>query len=367
LLITTSSDTSVVKRTYDAEGNIATLTNGRGASWSFQYDARNQLEVGADAEAPPRTTSYTYDAVGNLKTKTDPKGQTTSWTYDALNRWTSKVFSGGHESITYDETGHITRVADSATEVTRTYDALDRLVSYSAPAANRTVVFSYDRAGLRKSIQLGTDLQSYEHDQNGRLRSITLPSGDATVFHYDVLGNIVRKDLPNGVRLDQTWDGISRLVGMQYSHSLAGSLETLSFTLDPNGNVLSETSSSGTASFTYTAQDQLKSATYSDGVVEQFEYDAAGNRTKRILASSDGSQYSPVTHYSYSATNQIEVEDVALRYWGPPIHCNGQPNCGPPPDVTLEYRQFQHDGNGNLVSVTPVAKQRALRTTGKIN
>ncbi len=35
-------------------------------------------------------TSYTYDAMGNMLTLTDPDGNTTTWTYDHLGRVTSQ-------------------------------------------------------------------------------------------------------------------------------------------------------------------------------------------------------------------------------------------------------------------------------------
>ena len=73
-----------------------------------------------------RAESYTYDANGNLASVTDRKSQTTSVTYDALDRPTLRTFQGGATiSYTWDAGNRLTQLVDSvAGTITRTYDGV---------------------------------------------------------------------------------------------------------------------------------------------------------------------------------------------------------------------------------------------------
>ena len=109
--------------TYDSEGN--------GLVTSFTYGPRGWLDsmsVGGEL------TSYTYDAVGNLKTVTLPDGSTVTYAYDGAHRLTDIIDSFGNK-ITYtldlvgnrigeetkDASGPLTR------KVARVFDTFNRL------------------------------------------------------------------------------------------------------------------------------------------------------------------------------------------------------------------------------------------------
>jgi len=91
--------------TYDAAGNLLTVTDPNQNVTSYQYDALNRktMEVDADpdgggAQVSP-TTAYSYDAAGNLTKVVGPDvgsgggviHPTVSYAYDALNRKTQEI------------------------------------------------------------------------------------------------------------------------------------------------------------------------------------------------------------------------------------------------------------------------------------
>ena len=67
------------------------------------------------------TTSYTYDAAGNVETVTDVNGVVTTFTYDGRNRQLSATRNGVATSRTYTAAGEL----DTAT------DALSRTMDYA--------------------------------------------------------------------------------------------------------------------------------------------------------------------------------------------------------------------------------------------
>ena len=333
-----TADAVTISQSYDPEGNLLQLTTGNQAKWQFQYDPRNLLTRAQDPESPPHVTQYVYDPARNLIQKTDANGQNTTLQYDELNRWTDKTFAGGHEQIAYDETGMQTSISNSTASIAQSFDEEDRLISHSIPAINRSLALSYDRAGLRTSLQNGAALpQAYTWDTNGRLASITAPGGAKTAMIYDVRGLLTHQDRPGNVSLDQTWDGHGRLIRKLYTHPTAGTLEDLNWTLDANGNILTESSLAGLSSYVYDNLNWLNQATYPDSTQEQFLYDRAGNRIQRTYTHVG---LTDTTSYSYSASDRLTL-DTTVRDPG-----NGGSL------LALPSHTRTWDGNGNLTLVS---------------
>src|SRR5208283_1961282 len=81
---------------YDKDGNVLSVTDPRGITTSYAYDAlgRQTEEIdeytlaGGIANATPLYTTTVYDKDGNVLSVDDPRGITTSYAYDALGRQT---------------------------------------------------------------------------------------------------------------------------------------------------------------------------------------------------------------------------------------------------------------------------------------
>ena len=94
----------------------------------FAYDTLGRLVRTIDALGG--TTTRTYDAVGNLTSITDPLNRTTRFGYDLLNRQVSTTDPLDHTTTTaYDADGNVISVTDPLGHATQYgYDVLDRPV-----------------------------------------------------------------------------------------------------------------------------------------------------------------------------------------------------------------------------------------------
>ena len=161
VLTMTGPRTDVVDLTtyaYDAQGNLATVTNAAGHVTTLSnYDANGRVGRIADANglitdltyAPrgwllskvvsgaggtPETTSYQYDGVGQLTQVSLPDGSSISYTYDPAHRLTNITDSLGNSiAYTLDAMGNRVneQVKDSqgalARQAIRVFDTLNRL------------------------------------------------------------------------------------------------------------------------------------------------------------------------------------------------------------------------------------------------
>jgi YD repeat-containing protein len=82
-------------------------------------------------------TTSAYDAAGNVTAVTDPDGRLMQYSFDALNRRIGEVWKSAAGATlnvvtyAYDANGNRTQAADYNGTLTYTYDALDRVASYT--------------------------------------------------------------------------------------------------------------------------------------------------------------------------------------------------------------------------------------------
>jgi RHS repeat-associated protein len=100
-----ASDADVTSYTYTPGGQVASVADNNGNTWTYTYNLLGQKVSQTDPDGG--TTTYGYDPDGNPTSTTDARGKTISYTYDALDRHTAEYsgsVSGANElaSWTYD-------------------------------------------------------------------------------------------------------------------------------------------------------------------------------------------------------------------------------------------------------------------------
>ena len=78
-----------INYTYDKNGNVNTIYDGKNNPTGFGYDNNNNLVTVTDAEGG--VTSYEYDVMGNITKITMPNGSTKEITYDEAGRPISEI------------------------------------------------------------------------------------------------------------------------------------------------------------------------------------------------------------------------------------------------------------------------------------
>ena len=162
--------------------------------------------------------------------------------------------------------------------ITRSYDALDRLISEVTPQGS--VAYAYDAAGRRTSMTVsGQSAVNYSYDNANHLTQITQGSATVTILP-DADGRRQSLTLPNGVSMNYGYDAASQLTGITYKLGTT-TLGNFTYTYDLAGRrtgvggSYARTNVPQTVSSTaYNVNNQL-----SNWKGTNFTYDADGNLT----------------------------------------------------------------------------------------
>lgn len=185
--------------TYDAQGNVKTMTDSTG-TWRYKYDDLAQL---IETIAPDNTTTeYVYDKNGN-RIKVTVDGESESYTVNDLNQYTSV----GDSTLTYNLNGSLSSVNGPDTQTSYKYDYKGRLIKVVQDGV--TYEYTYDVFGNRNSVSVdgkkteyvysplddGLLLTSYASDGSSRSYiqanglSATVCDNSIYYYNYNMLGS----------------------------------------------------------------------------------------------------------------------------------------------------------------------------------
>jgi RHS repeat-associated protein len=271
--LVTSTTTS-----YDAAGNITQTTDGDGNPTSYQYDSDNRQTATFDAYGTP--TTMTYDLAGDLLTSTDAYGHTTTNRYDLLDRLVSSTDTLKRPNTNiFDQAGNIIGTIDATGLTINTYDQDNRLLSTRTPGGETTRNV-YDRLGhLAQTLDaLGKPL-SYFYDADNRPVGTLDSLGLSTATRYDLVGEQVATIDQRGKETDTSYNNVGEAVGVHDpDHDW---LQTL---YDAAGNVAETIDANSKATlFTYDAAGRQTAMVDGDHYLSRSQYDAADN----LLVSTD--------------------------------------------------------------------------------
>jgi len=276
----------VTTNTYDLAGNRITQTNPSGQITTSTYDADNELisQSYSDGVTPAvtyaydadghrtsmtdgtGTTTYTYDSLGRLTASTNGAGQSTGYAYDAKGQLTSLTYPNGH-SVTqaYDADGDLTSVTNWLGHTTTfTYDADGNLVTQAVPSTTPVVdtstFNSADQLTSIADVEGTATLQGFAYTLTADAQVATAtPTGQASqAYSYDAL-NQLTKDANGSYTYAADGSVTALLATKPMSYNVADQLvssvtgtTTTDFAYDPQGNRVSASPSSGTAtSYTF--------------------------------------------------------------------------------------------------------------------
>lgn len=262
--------------------------------------------------------SFTYDAVGNIVTISENGVQKVKYTYNALSELTRVDSAWENKSITYTydvgmnmtsrkeysyTTGTLGTAVKTDVFTYRTSGWKDQLVSYNGSS------ISYDAVGNITAYQ-GRTLTWY---RGSLLQSLTL-NGKKAVYHYDSEGHRVQwKDL-NGISHKNYWCG-NKLRGTKYGDVL------VQFVYGADKSPLMLKKGEKEYYYLYNSQNDVIGLIDSDGKqVVNYSYDAWGKQTGLTDTSGENiGKLNPFRYRAYCYDDDTKLYVTASRYYDPEL------------------------------------------------
>lgn len=294
----------VIQYSYDALGNLATMTDGNGLVTRYtEYDASGKLLASVDPNGtttryaydgrdrlssttvlPPGasdgdTTRYGYDGAGHLTRLELPDGSALRYSFDAAGRMTGVQDNRGNRiAYTLNASGDRER-EDSfdpdgrlAQTMSRSYDVLGRLREQRGAEVGDITRFDYDANGNQTALHapLRAQPSRSNYDALNRLTASIDPSGGTVRYRYDAQDNLREVTDPRGLRTTYGYNGFDELTALASPDTGAAQ-----YLYDDAGNLIRRTDARGiVANFGYDASNRPTSAVYPDETVS-YTYDEA--------------------------------------------------------------------------------------------
>ncbi|KPJ58101.1 MAG: hypothetical protein AMJ46_14675 [Latescibacteria bacterium DG_63] len=344
---------------YNEHGRISHITDPRGPEPDddhvtiFDYDGSGEYLLTVTAPGS-RTTTYAYETAGTLQQRHAllsveyPDATHDYFVYDSHGRLSETHRDGGAEAVTYsygsagtvtvedavenqavlyyDKGGQLARVRnigihdawggswfwhDSNYQLTSligpnqeqygySYDDKGNLVGIENPERHDTD-FTYEPS--LNSLTGFTDARGngieYDYDASGNLISMTYEDGTVESFSYDSTGNVISWTNRCGNTTIYGYNAAGQMTSKDYDTTPG--LTDYEYQYDDAGNLISATGPEGTTAMTYDPDtDWMTRIDYPGGQFFTFEYDNAGQRTKRT--DQDGN----VVNYLYDSVGRLD-------------------------------------------------------------
>ena len=166
--------------------------------------------------------------------------------------------------------------------------------------------------GERKSI-IYPDGKHVDYKYNKALQLTELIAGDDIVhYEYDMFGQLVEKKTSGNLKTNYRYNALGRLEEISYHGAELGEIYTYKY--DVLGNKISQKKKrssieedNGRLDYQYDALNRLKCVVQGGNILREYEYDAFGNRIKKIEYIEGQEEQ---TSYTYNERNQLLTEST---------------------------------------------------------
>ena len=303
-----------IEYAYDDNGNLDTLTDGRGNDTEYVYDLFDRRTSVEDQLGHYLVTAY--DKNGNVtqvcrKSSTFTVLQVEDYSVDKRNRrWkveaqrddpTAATLSDAVTTTTYRKNGQVAEVEDArGFTTTNTYDDYNRLEEVEDAEGN-IATNTYDDNGNRTAWDIeetdGTTTVTHEYEatydaMNRMLTSVEIDRTNGsntltTTYAYDSRSNRVWQVDAEGNPTRWTFDGVGRMIKRERALTYGTPIETFTaaqvteWGFDKNDRLTSHTDDGANDStWDYDALDRATEMVYPDLEEVLYEYDDNSNVTK---------------------------------------------------------------------------------------
>jgi len=290
LITVTATDGSTSPRTYDASGFVKTSQDFRHFQTNYTYESHGWLTQVKNSLG--LVTSYGYDSLGRQLNVTTPLGFRTQFVYDSLDRRT-KITDPLSDSTSnvYNARGDLTKVIDPNGYATQfQINVTLGSKSKTIEAGGNSTVFAYDtRGNLVIVTNPRTFTTTYQYDAYSRRTNETTPGGNVTRLTYDRNGNVATRTDANGNLTTYTYDKLNRVTKVTYPGSVV-----VTYQYDANGNIIQVVGFGYTRTETWDARDRATSTVDNYGSftkTQGYQYDVDSHRTRLTYSDTSCATY----------------------------------------------------------------------------
>jgi len=255
---------------YDAFGNVTQKTlRGTGITdriEHFEYDTSGRFVL-KSMDIEGLETSHTYEAAtGNPLTTTNPYGHTTNYLYDGWQRLVRRTnYLGKHTDYSFENSSLF---GEGGVLKTTNYDqGQDEKTYYNAYGLiERASVLSLNNKWVNMDFEY--DIEGKKIKESEPYFSNSSPT-QWNQYNFDEYGRPVSQNLYTGRVTSTAYNGLTTTVN--------DGIKTVITTVDALGNVISHKDPGGTVTYSYYANNSLKSTHY-DGQTTTVEIDGWGRK-----------------------------------------------------------------------------------------
>ena len=338
-------------QTFDGDGRVDTQTDGVGNVTTFQYDQPPNDEGTAVVDPLGQVSRYVHAEGQNLSGATDAAGNADASTYDANNRIVSYTDRLGNQAVFmyHDPSGFPASITDfSGSTWTMDYQQqlqddfrfyVPRQLTFPDGAIER---YEYDaRGNLTSRTDRAGDEWIHTYDRRGQLLTRTNPLGGTEQYTPNVDGSLAEAEDAGGVERTFVYDALKRIQTIQFGDGSARGLE-----VDDGDNIVRATNELGHAvQIEYDDNNRIRMMTDPLGGTRRFDYD--GNSRLAGFTDRNGNNtavdYDPVGNVSEIRNGAGEA--VRYRY-------DGRNQLTSVADGLGTAVEYAYDDEGRLTSVT---------------
>ncbi len=332
-------------------GNLATYTDARGNTTTYQYDTSTSHGALLTNTIRPEANSplnQIYDTDGTVAMQLDGLSNGIDLLLDVPAAGQSTVSDPtGNQIFTHEPFGRAAiAVQDRAgNSILLNYDVDGRLallLDRVSGAQRGMTEFNYHPESGKLAMFTDAEDNTWLFSRTAQQQTFGIVPDSATFTFY----NLTRIDYPGNTNRQYSYDAAGNLTGIT---DQAG--QQWMFTYNAAGQLLTGTNpTGGVTTNTYNADGTLATVTDSEAGIITYEYDSI-RRLNRVLPPQTGELTPPEISFSYNANDQItNITDANGNTVSYGYDNNG--NLTSIMDPTLTFSQFGYNLLDNLTTVT---------------
>jgi RHS repeat-associated protein len=290
--------------TWNAAGQIATVTDPNSGVTTYNYDTSSRLSSIQNANLHTQV-SYTYDSADRIQTRTDSEGYVLTYAYDNLDRVTSITYPDGTTDLCDYTFQSGTYAGTPSLELRKHTDRLGRVTTYGYDAARHLTSVTEPTSGS------GTRTTNYAYYENGTLKSITDANSNVTSWDIDIESRPTVKHYPDGSTETITYETTTSRV--KSIKDALNQTKTFSYGLDDRITGITYTGAVNTTpnvTFTWDSYFPRKTS-MTDGLgTTNYAYTAIGTNGALKLSSIDGPYANDVIGLTYDALGRLSGRNI---------------------------------------------------------